>query len=105
MFSMFKGLFAKGDLEELTPIQLSQAYLLDVRTQAEFTTGHVEGSVCIPLDQLESKLEELKNKGMIIVFCRSGNRSGQAKNIMQRHGIEPVYNGGSWQQVNRALGK
>jgi rhodanese-related sulfurtransferase len=55
-----------------------------VRTEAEFAEGHVDGSTNIPLDQVANQLEKFKRKEQIVVFCRSGNRSGQAKMILTK---------------------
>ncbi|MFQ3174911.1 MAG: phage shock protein E [Flavobacterium sp.] len=81
------------------------AYLVDVRTEAEFAEGHVNGSTNIPLDQVASELEKFKGKEQIIVFCRSGNRSGQAKMILEQNGFKDVVNGGTWQDVEEATNK
>jgi rhodanese-related sulfurtransferase len=48
-------------------------------------------------------LEKFKNKKNIIVFCRSGNRSSQAKSILEKNGFTNVTNGGTWQSVNQQL--
>lgn len=77
------------------------AFLVDVRTPGEFASGHVKGSVNIPLDRVTQQLADFKNKKNIIVFCRSGNRSGQAKSILQQNGITDVVNGGTWEDVNQ----
>ena len=79
------------------------AFLVDVRTPAEFAEGHVKESVNIPLDQIESQLEKFEEKEQIIVFCRSGARSGQAKLILEQNGFANVTNGGTWQAVNEAI--
>ena len=81
------------------------AFLVDVRTEAEFAEGHVNGSTNIPLDQVASQLEKFKGKEQIIVFCRSGNRSGQAKMILEQNGFKNVINGGTWQDVQEAIAK
>ncbi|MFV7234761.1 rhodanese-like domain-containing protein [Flavobacterium sp. ZB4R12] len=81
------------------------AFLVDVRTPAEFAEGHVKGSTNIPLDQVANQLAKFKGKEQIIVFCRSGNRSGQAKLILEQNGFTNVTNGGTWQDVNEALNK
>jgi len=60
----------------------------------------VKGSVNIPLDTLQNQLSKFKNKKHIIVFCRSGNRSGMAKNILEQNGFKNVVNGGTWDRVN-----
>jgi rhodanese-related sulfurtransferase len=81
------------------------AFLVDVRTPAEFAEGHVNGSTNIPLDQVATELEQFKGKEQIIVFCRSGNRSGQAKMILEQNGFKNVINGGTWQDVKEAIEK
>jgi rhodanese-related sulfurtransferase len=75
------------------------AFLVDVRTEEEFQSGHVEASVNIPLDEVADRIEEFQGKSAIIVFCRSGGRSGMAKAILAQAGIGNVTNGGTWQDV------
>jgi rhodanese-related sulfurtransferase len=79
------------------------AFLVDVRTEEEFQSGHVEASVNIPLDQVADRLEEFEGKTAIVVFCRSGSRSGMAKAILAQAGISNVTNGGTWQDVKRYI--
>ena len=72
------------------------AVVIDVRTQDEFNSGNYKNSINIPLNTINSKIEEIKSfKEEIVVVCASGNRSGQAKDILKDFGIE-VINGGSW---------
>ena len=89
--------------ENLSTIVKDDAFLVDVRTAAEFAEGRAPGSVNIPLDQIGAKLNQFKNKKNIVVFCRSGARSSQAKAILERNGFTNVTNGGTWQNVNQAL--
>lgn len=71
--------------------------VVDVRTPGEFQGGHVEGSINIPLDKVSSNISKFKSmKGAIILCCASGNRSGQATNMLKAQGMEEVHNGGSW---------
>ena len=99
MFGLLKNMFSENNNEELNNI-INNAYLVDVRTPAEFAEGNVPGSVNIPLDQVQNQLSKFKNHENIVVFCRSGNRSGQAKAILEQNGFTNVVNGGTWQQVN-----
>lgn len=78
-------------------------FLVDVRTPEEFNSGSVDGAINIPLSVLDQELSQFKNKENIIVFCRSGARSGNAQIILQQHGFENVVNGGPWQNVQQAL--
>lgn len=74
--------------------------IIDVRTKEEFAGGNVAGSLNIPLDQVEEKLEEIKKMQQpIILCCASGNRSGHAAAFLNSQGI-PCENGGSWLDVN-----
>ena len=98
---LFSNLFGGGATANLQSIIDDGAFLVDVRTPGEFAEGHVKGSVNIPLDIVPTELAKFKNKKNIVVFCRSGNRSGQAKTILEQNGISNVMNGGSWEEVNQ----
>ncbi len=98
---LFSNLFGGGATANLKSIIDDGAFLVDVRSAGEFAEGHVKGSVNIPLDRVTMELSKFKNKKNIIVFCRSGNRSGQAKAILEQQGIGNVTNGGTWEAVNQ----
>ncbi len=69
--------------------------IVDVRSAGEFASGHVDGALNIPLHEVPSRLEEFKQMaGPIVVYCRSGNRSGQAQGYLIAQGLQDVYNGG-----------
>ena len=72
------------------------ALVVDVRTPAEFASGAYQGAINIPLDQVEKRLADFgDHKRAIVVYCRSGNRSGQAKVILENNGFSDVTNGGA----------
>ncbi|MGZ3920752.1 MAG: rhodanese-like domain-containing protein [Bacteroidia bacterium] len=100
MISLFKKLFG-NDSADLTELIKKGAAIIDVRSKAEFETGHVKGSVNIPLEQIGSSVNKLKGHNHIIICCRSGNRSGMAQQTLQAKGFANVTNGGSWQNVNK----
>lgn len=78
----------------------SKEIIVDVRTEEEFEMdGHAEGSVNYPLDQIQNKIEDLKKYDHVILVCRSGNRAGIAKNILEQAGIKNVENMGPWQNA------
>ncbi len=80
------------------------AIVLDVRTKGEYGSGHIRGSVNIPVDQLQKNLQKFKDKKRpIITCCASGMRSASAKGILQSNGFSEVYNGGSWMSLNNKL--
>lgn len=79
------------------------AVIIDVRTPSEFNSGHIEGSLNIPLDQIGVKIAFLQNKkAPVITVCRSGARSGAAAGVLKNNGIE-VYNGGAWDSLQSQL--
>lgn len=98
--SFLNFLFGGGDTADLKQLIDEGAFLVDVRTPGEFAGGHVKGSVNIPLDNLQTQINKFKDKKHIIVFCRSGNRSGMAKNILEQNGFKNVVNGGTWERVS-----
>jgi rhodanese-related sulfurtransferase len=55
------------------------------------------------LGSIPTNLAQFKNKKHIVVFCRSGMRSGQAKNILESNGFSNVVNGGTWGKVKQLL--
>jgi rhodanese-related sulfurtransferase len=66
------------------------AYVLDVRTQEEWDEYHAPGTTLVPLDQLPNRLNEVPKDREIVVVCRSGNRSQQARDILLNAGFEQV---------------
>jgi rhodanese-related sulfurtransferase len=76
------------------------ALIVDVRTPEEYQSGHYPGAVNIPLDQIESRLDEFGAKHRpIVVYCRSGHRSTIAKEKLLAAGFSEVYNGGGLSRI------
>ena len=65
---------------------------LDVRTQAEYEQGHIPGAICIPNETIgTTEIPELPDKDqLILVYCRSGNRSKQASEKLVKLGYSNV---------------
>jgi rhodanese-related sulfurtransferase len=102
----FNNIFGRNNNNEnLARVVNDGAFLVDVRSSGEFANGNVKGSVNIPLDQLQNQMAKFKDKTNIVVYCRSGNRSSQAKSILERNGFTNVINGGTWQDVNAIINK
>ncbi|GAB3505884.1 rhodanese-like domain-containing protein [Emticicia fontis] len=99
----FSDLFGKKDNGNLIEAIKEGAFLVDVRSPGEFSSGTVKGAINIPLDKVSSQLSKFKDKKNIVVFCQSGNRSGMAKNILEQSGFQNVINGGTWYSVNQLV--
>ena len=75
--------------------------IVDVRTLSEWENdGHANCTVNIPLDQLESRMGELKKDQKVVLVCRSGNRAGTAKQLLESAGFTQVENKGAWQNID-----
>lgn len=99
------GLFSKifGSRPSLADFKAKGAIVIDVRTPEEFKSGHVKGAKNIPLQQINTRTEEiLRMKKPVILCCASGMRSGQATRILKAAGVDCM-NGGSWTGVSRAF--
>ncbi len=73
--------------------------IIDVRTPEEFASGHLDGAINIPYDQIEAKraaLDKVKKDENILVYCRSGRRSEIAKQSLNKLGFKNVQNGGGF---------
>ena len=71
--------------------------LVDVRTPEEFATGHIPGAINISVQTLPDRLNEIPADETIVVYCRSGNRSATATDILVNAGYAPVYDLGGIQ--------
>lgn len=65
-----------------------RATLLDVRTPGEFASGHVEGAVNVPVDEVATRLSEIPRDAPVVVYCRSGARSARAASALHEAGYE-----------------
>lgn len=98
---LFQKIFGGGQAVDLKTAITKNTFLVDVREPGEFVAGSAKGAVNIPLGSLPMQLSKFKDKENIVVFCRSGNRSGQAKLILEKNGFTNVINGGTWGNVKQ----
>ncbi len=88
----------RGDVSSVEARRLVQegAQLLDVRTPGEFASGHLEGALNIPVQDLESRLSAVGPKEKaVVVYCASGARSAAAAGVLKRNGWKTVRNLGA----------
>lgn len=80
--------------------------IVDVRTAQEYANGHHPAAINIPLDEIVTRLAEFRQMSKpVVLYCRSGNRSGMAASILKQHGITEVQNGGGLEDNKTFLTK
>lgn len=80
--------------------------ILDVREDDEWSGGHIDGAVHIPLGQLQGRVEEVPTDSQVLVYCHMGGRSAQATAYLQTVGVDAVnLDGGivAWERAGRPL--
>lgn len=102
MFQAIKSLFGGRPSSDFKALVNQGATIIDVRSKAEYASGHIKGSLNIPLDTLQNSLAKISKSKPVITCCASGMRSATAKGILQNNGFE-VYNGGGWSSLKNQL--
>ena len=103
MLDTLKQLFGFGPKVDYAQLVKQGAIILDVRSKAEYQSGHIKGSINIPVDTLNNNLNKLKKDKPIITCCASGIRSASAKSILKANGYTQVYNGGGWSSLQNKI--
>ncbi len=104
MLAIIKSLLGIKSKPTFSELVKEGAIILDVRTKGEYGSGHIRGSVNIPVEQLYKNLHKFKDKNRaIITCCESGMRSSSAKGILTSNGFINVLNGGRWQSLRYKL--
>ena len=98
------------DIDDFRKKMVSEKYVLvDVRTEKEFDDGHIEDALNIDYfsDTFSDEISNIGLENPVLVYCRSGNRSGKSMKIMSDLGFKEVYNliGGikGWKAKNNRL--
>lgn len=97
-----QGLYAVTPQEGGT----AETILIDVRTKEEFQSGHLKNAINLPVDEISETIEKIvPNKNTNIeLYCRSGRRSGIAKEKLEAKGYTNVKNLGGYEAL-KASGK
>lgn len=101
--SFFDNLFASKEKINFKELVNKGALVIDVRSPAEFRSGHVKGSINIALEQIGFAIKSFQQaKKPLIMVCRSGTRSNMATGMLKKAGLE-VYNGGAWDDLAKKI--
>lgn len=89
-----------AELDTVVSSQEEPLYV-DVRTPEEFAAGHVVGAINIPHDQMPGRWPEVAAVGdrPVVVYCRTGRRSGLALDVLRRNGFTAAVNGGGLEDM------
>lgn len=73
--------------------QNSKAILLDVRSIQEYNEYHLTGAICIPLYELQQRIENVvaNHDNIVIIYCQTGHRSEKAIHILEKKGYTNLY--------------
>lgn len=100
------SLFAQAD-SDIVQIQqgLDLPVLVDVRSEGEYASGAIDGALNHPLQGLPDTLLDMgiELDEEVIVYCRSGRRSAQAKTLLKQAGFQLVFDGGPMTELEQAL--
>jgi rhodanese-related sulfurtransferase len=80
--------------------------VIDVRTPAEYASGHLDGALNIDVQSPDfaAQVSQLDPGATYFIYCRSGNRSGQAISQMANMGFSDMKNGGSVEEATQSTG-
>ena len=99
----FPVIIEEGAVTAIEFITVDEAYevflnnedyiFIDVRTESEYKSSHIEDAINIPVSEIEERLDEIPKDKSIIVYCNgsSCNRSGQAASILKENGYKEVF--------------
>lgn len=103
MINTIKKMLGFGPSVNYAELVKNGAQIIDVRSPGEYQSGHIKGSVNIPLQSLPSQIAKIKKGKPIITCCASGMRSASAKSILSSNGFTDVYNGGGWMGLQNKI--
>ncbi|MCC2591897.1 rhodanese-like domain-containing protein [Tessaracoccus sp. OS52] len=96
------GLVACADSSDALAAIADGATVVDVRTPAEFDSGHLDGALNVDVSapHFSSRISELPKDAVYVVYCRSGNRSAAAVEQMEELGFTDVIDGGAYSSLS-----
>lgn len=110
LYPLLRG--AAGSLDTLGATRLindGNPIILDVRSPAEYSGGHLPNARNIPLGDLDKRVAELPPKRPVLLCCANGNRSARAARQLKQAGREDVFNLGgglqAWQQAGLPIAR
>jgi len=103
MIQRLKKFLGSAPEADLNVLVKKGAQIIDVRMPGEYQSGHIHGSINIPLQQLSENILKIEKNKPVITCCASGMRSASAKTFLRSKGFTEVYNGGGWQTLQKKI--
>ena len=82
--------------EQLQQLLKKGAQLIDVRSTMEFNQGALNGAINLPITSIQHNTDAIDQTKPVLLYCRSGQRSGMVKQFLITLGFDDVYNIGSY---------
>ena len=99
-YRIYRTVKLAGELE----IKIANgAIILDVRTDGEYKTGHIDGSINISLGTIRERYTELDPEKTYITTCSHGLRSVKVESLLKERGFKNVFNGGAWKDLEKII--
>lgn len=96
LWFLYKWWNSKRIIAMLPELKKQGALFIDVRSAGEFAAGNAPGTINIPLQELNKRIEDFPKNSPVVLCCASGTRSGMAKMVLKKSGFHQVYNIGTW---------
>jgi rhodanese-related sulfurtransferase len=90
MFNIFKKTAVAPSQDIVEKVQDASVGFIDVRSRAEYRSGHADGAKNMPLETIMGRVETLKEFTEVYVICESGGRSAMAVNLLRSQGVAAV---------------
>jgi len=100
---VFAGSGSTDSARQAWPMIEQGALLIDVRTPQEFTQGHIDGAINIPWEETSALVSAIGSdkQRSVVVYCRSGNRSGKAKVVLEKQGYTDIFNATGYKSLKQ----
>ena len=82
--------------QQLQQLLTKGAQLIDVRSPMEFNQGALNGAINLPITSIQHNTDAIDQTKPVLLYCRSGQRSGMVKQFLITLGFDDVYNIGSY---------
>lgn len=102
---MFEELSTEFSCNELQELIMTGGQLIDVRSTMEYNQGALKGAKNMPIDSIHYSLNSIDKEKPVLLYCRTGKRSGLVKNLFDTLGFDQVHNIGSYQRFANCSAK